>query len=386
MSASSRLVYASATERIVAWLRLVTLGLFVLGELLPHPPHLVAPYLLVVGMYAAWSLAALAWVYRRPAGPRTGAVLTCVDITAITALVVLSGGPFSYARDGYFFVPVTVAFRFRPPWTAVATVIAVAAYFTQAALREHTNLADARIALHAGYIGLVGVACVVLSAVLARRTQRVIALANSREQLLADALGAEDRERQALAEALHDHAIQDLLAVRQELELVRADSRDGAALARVSEQLLVDVRRLRETVTELHPYVLGEVGLPAALSTLAQTSAQRAGAELELAVDAPAHPQYATLLYGLARELLANVVRHARAQRLVVELRRDDTALTLRIADDGIGFDPELLAVRLAEGHIGLASHRVRVESAGGRLHIDSHPGGGTRVDARVPA
>ena len=132
--------------------------------------------------------------------------------------------------------------------------------------------------------------------------------------------------------------------------------------------------------------MLGQAGLPAAVQTLAEGAAQRAGLELELDVGGPPHPPQAALVYGLARELIANVVRHAQARTLNVVLRDDDHgALVLVVQDDGVGLDQGVAEMRLAQGHIGLASQRVRVESAGGTFDVATPQDGGTRVEARVP-
>jgi two-component system NarL family sensor kinase len=80
-----------------------------------------------------------------------------------------------------------------------------------------------------------------------------------------------------------------------------------------------------------------------------------------------------------------NVHQHARATRLDVALHRASGRTVLRIADDGIGFDPSILVQRVSEGHIGLASLVVAVESAGGSVDFSSGPGGGAVVTVTVP-
>jgi two-component system NarL family sensor kinase len=241
------------------------------------------------------------------------------------------------------------------------------------------------IAIQAGYIAWVGVACVLLSVLLARRTALVARLAESRTRLLSDALEAEQRERKALAEALHDDAIQNLLSARHEVEEAGEDI-SHPALQRADAALLETVEQLREAVFELHPYVLEEAGLEAGIRSLAQQAASRA--ELELQLDlryAERHPRE-QLVFSAARELLSNVVRHAHARRVAVRLADVAGQLELVVEDDGEGFPPERLAARLADGHVGLASQRVRIEAAGGRMNVVSTPGEGTRVAIRVPA
>jgi two-component system NarL family sensor kinase len=328
----------------------------------------------------------LAWVHTQSTGTHFALTTTAVDIAAISLLAVLSGGAFSHVRLAFFIIPVAVAFRFRPAITAAATVVATSAYVLQAVLHPavHQPQAGRFIATQAGFLAWVGVACVALSMLLARRTALVASLAESRSRLLADALEAEQRERKALAESLHDDAIQNLLSARHDLE--EADeARSHPALGRADEALLATVQQLRDAVFELHPYVLEQAGLDAALRTIARQAASRAGVDIELDLSYRGRHPSEQLVFSAARELLANVVEHAEANNVVVRLFKLDAALVLVVEDDGLGFDPEHLAERLAAGHVGLASQRVRIEAAGGTIQVASTPGTGTRVEIRVP-
>ena len=146
------------------------------------------------------------------------------------------------------------------------------------------------------------------------------------------------------------------------------------------------MRELRSTVFELHPHVLDEAGLEAAVRQVAETAARRAGFELTLELDPlPSHRELDRLMFSVVRELLTNVTKHAQAQHVTVALHDLDGERVLTVRDDGRGFDTSVLAKRLAQGHIGIASQRVRVESAGGSLDVEPAPGGGTIAIARVP-
>jgi two-component system NarL family sensor kinase len=274
---------AAEAERVVAWLRLPAIALLALAQGLEHPNPEETGFLITLGLYAAWSAGLLAWLYLRPAGPRLVLVATGVDIAAITALAALSGGAFSYARLAFFVVPVAVAFRFRPSITAAAAVDTTAAYVIQAIVHPaiHEPEAARFVATQAGFIAWVGLACVLLSMLLARRTALVARLAESRSRLLADAQSAEQRERKALAEALHDHAIQNLLSARHELHEA-SEASSHSALTRADEAVAATVGQLREAVFELHPYVLDEAGLDAALRSIAQQAASRGRFKLQL--------------------------------------------------------------------------------------------------------
>ena len=373
-------------ERIVAWLRLPAIALIALSQGLPHPDPNETAFLVMLAVFSAWSALVLAWVYLRPVSQRFALATTAVDIAAITALALLSGGPFSHARLAFFIVPVAVAFRFRPSVTAVAVVVTTAAYVVQALAHPARSDPEAArfIVTQAGFIAWIGVACVLLSAQLARRTELVSRLADARSRLLADAEEAEQRERKALAEALHDHAIQNLLSARHELEEAGETGASQQALDRADEALAQTIGQLREAVFDLHPYVLDEAGLEAALRSLAQRTASRAQLALQLHLEFPGrHPQE-QLLYSAARELLANVVQHADATEVEVALTADGAELCLVVGDDGRGFPPDRPAEALAEGHVGLASQRVRIEAVGGTLDVASN-GDGTRAEIRMP-
>jgi two-component system NarL family sensor kinase len=377
---------AIETERLVAWLRLPAIALFVLARSIPHPNPEPGDFFVTLGLYAVWSLGALVYVSRRRHDPRFALVATALDVVFITVLAGLSGGPFSNARLAYFLIPVSVAFRFRPAVTAFAAAATVVAYVIQAIAHPASSgsNADKFIATYAGYLAWVGAACVLLSALLARRTEAVAHLADARSRLLTDALTAEQRERKALAEGLHDRSVQNLLSALHELEEAGED-RPHPALARAESALVDTVHELRDAIFELHPYVLDEAGLDAAVRSVATRAAERAGVELRLHVEPGAGGTHDQLLFSAVRELVANVVRHAKARVLSVTLRPQGDEVLLIVEDDGAGLDPERLGERLADGHIGLASQRVRIESVGGRLSVVSRPGLGTRAEVRLP-
>jgi two-component system NarL family sensor kinase len=373
-------------ERAVAWLRLPAIGLIAMGASLDHPDPDRLGFLVTLALFSAWSVGVLAYVHLREAGERFALVATAIDIAAIGMLAVLSGGAYSHARLAFFLVPVAVAFRFRPSITALAVVVTTATYVIQAAAHPAASQPDAVrfIATQAGFLAWVGVACVMLSRLLERRTELASRLVADRARLLTDALEAEQRERKALAESLHDNAIQNLLSARHELEEA-AETVTHPALARADDALVAAAGQLREAVFDLHPYVLEAAGLKAALRSIANEAAARGRLRLRLDLQCPDRHDGDQLVFSAARELLSNVVRHADASGVAVRLAEANGDLVLVVEDDGRGFPPGLPDERLADGHIGLAAQRVRIESAGGRMELFSAPGDGTRVEVRVP-
>lgn len=371
-------------ERRIAWLRILAIPLIVGAETLPHPKEERSDFYIGVAIVSVYAVAMLVWVYKRKVTSEFGILGTALDVAAITMLVVLSGGAYSEARLTYFLVPIAVAFRFRPGLTAISTSVTVVAYVLQAVAHPaHTQpQAGQLIAVQAGYLLLIGLAAVLLSAVLEQRTRRVAELAERRRELIAEALSAGERERRALAEGLHDHAIQNLLSARHDLEEAGlADGSAAEALARADAAVDTTIAELREAVFELHPYVLEQSGLEAALRAAGQRAARRGGFRVHFDLSYPRrHPQE-VLLFGAARELLTNAAQHAQAQNVRVELWENNGSIELAVRDDGRGFDTRLLPERIAAGHIGLQSQRERVESAGGRFDIRSSPGRGTEVE-----
>jgi two-component system NarL family sensor kinase len=373
-------------ERAVAWLRLPAIGLIAMGASLDHPDPDRLGFLVTLALFSAWSVGVLAYVHLREAGERFALVATAIDIAAIGMLAVLSGGAYSHARLAFFLVPVAVAFRFRPSITALAVVVTTATYVIQAAAHPAASQPDAVrfIATQAGFLAWVGVACVMLSRLLERRTELASRLVADRARLLTDALEAEQRERKALAESLHDNAIQNLLSARHELEEA-AETVTHPALARADDALVAAAGQLREAVFDLHPYVLEAAGLEAALRSIANEAAARGRLRLRLDLQCPDRHDGDQLVFSAARELLSNVVRHADASGVALRLAESNGDLVLVVEDDGRGFPPGLPDERLADGHIGLAAQRVLIASAGGRMQLYTAPGDVTRVEVRVP-
>jgi two-component system, NarL family, sensor kinase len=377
---------AQESERLLAWLRLPAIALIAAGERIAHPDPAEGAFAVALVLFAVWSAALLAWLYIRPISERLALTATAVDVAAITALAALSGGPFSQARLAYFLVPVAAAFRFRPSVTAIAGVGSIAAYLAQGFAHPAAKQPEATrfVLVQAGYLTWIAAAALLLSAVLRRRTERVVELARERGHLMLEAASAEERERQALAEGLHDTAIQNLLSARHALQEVE-DVYTSPALARADAALADTVARLRETIFVLHPYVLEAAGLETALTTVAERAARSGRFQLRLDARRVGKTPHERLLLSAAGELLANIARHAGADQVTLRLFEEDGNVVLAIEDDGRGFDEAVLHDRLAQGHIGLASHRARLENVGGALIVESTPGVGTRAEARVP-
>lgn len=198
-------------------------------------------------------------------------------------------------------------------------------------------------------------------------------------------------ERLRISRDLHDGIIQSIYAVSLSLEdvLELIDTDREAAVTRIDRA----IDRLHTTIGDIRQFIVGlgrenDFGLDAALESTARELL--AGSSAQLTVDVRGAsgaadrlpPEADHEVVQIAREALSNVVRHSGATHAHLEARLTDDALTLRIEDDGTGFDP---GRRLDGSHLGLANLRDRVALLGGGLSVDSTPGSGTRILVRLP-
>ncbi|MBC2878994.1 MULTISPECIES: sensor histidine kinase [Streptomyces] len=378
-------------SRRVAWIRLaMTVPLFMAGR---RPPDVSYRHwfdgLLVA--YLLWAVGRMLWIRRRPVADVRGAAgALVVDLALITALAAVSGGPDSPVRYAYFLWSTATVLWQMPKVTAVFGAVCVVCYAAMSLPHALTHpAADSwDIVVDEAYLLWTVGASVLIAVLLARRSRRVAELLDTRELLLDDALAAETRERSRVADALHDGAVQTLLAALHDLEEAEGavtDPAARAALDRAQGEVRRTVREMREIIFNLHPQILAAAGLGAALEAAGERFARRGGFRIHYDVRLPGRVGHEALLYSTARELLRNIVKHARADDvwLTLSTEGDETVLTVR--DNGVGFDPGIVQDRLRAGHIGLASHYVRVESAGGRFTADSAPGAGTTIEVRLP-
>lgn len=215
------------------------------------------------------------------------------------------------------------------------------------------------------------------------RAKEVERLAASRAELVSQTLDAEERERRSLAESLHDGVIQAMLSAGQDLR--DAEKGDVDAVIQARHTIEQAVRDLRSAVFGLHPAALLRVGLAATLEEVVRHAGERGGFEPAVMVDPEAVGIEDRLVLSLARELVANAVKHSDAQSLALSLSRSPHELVLHVSDDGNGFDPVDRAASVLEGHIGLTSCMERVEARNGSLVVTSAPGQGTTVTAVIP-
>jgi signal transduction histidine kinase len=194
----------------------------------------------------------------------------------------------------------------------------------------------------------------------------------------------EEAALEAMRAGAHDYVMKGNLArlcATVERGLEEAEERRGRK--RVEEELRDSAAEMRALIFELRPESLENEGLVAALEKQAAALEARHGLEVkpELCDEPDAPLETKGALYRIAQEALHNIVKHARARSVNMNLAYDPERVTLEISDDGVGFD------RGGDfpGHLGLHSMRERAEGLDGTLEVESSPGSGTRIRAEIP-
>ena len=211
------------------------------------------------------------------------------------------------------------------------------------------------------------------------------------QRLSAQLINAQEEERRSIARELHDEVGQVLTAIKVELAIAqRAIEADGGRA-----QVLQDARSIADgalhTVRNLshllHPPLLDDLGLPAAIEWYLRGFSKRHGVHVDLLHDPMPErltPETEAAAYRIVQEALTNVAKHAQATMCRVYVQRLPNTVLITIEDDGAGFDST--AAQGAEGGLGLIGIRERVSQLQGTVRLESAPGKGTRLTVELPA
>ena len=199
---------------------------------------------------------------------------------------------------------------------------------------------------------------------------------------------ASSEERSHLARELHDSVTQALFSMTLlsrwiELLLVKDPSQVPGKLASLRDLQREALAEMRALIFELRPGNVEENGLIQALRTHSAALSGRIGLPVVVEGDLADRPSldFEEGLYRIAQEALHNVVKHAGAKQVRVEVGRVPDGVHLRVIDDGRGFDP----TTVPDGHLGLAGMQARAERLGGTLTVASVRDGGTTIDVVIP-
>ncbi len=197
---------------------------------------------------------------------------------------------------------------------------------------------------------------------------------------------AQDAERRRIERDLHDGIQQNVVALIASLRLARNRLDRGTLrseeLSELQDQARETLADLRELAHGIHPQVLSDSGLVAAI----ESRTTRFPVPLTIEADDELRsrrfdPDVETVAFYTIREALSNVAKHANASRVRVALSRNETRLRVMVSDNGTGFDPGAGV----DAHAGLANIRDRVAAVRGHLHVSSAPGRGTQIVVELP-
>jgi signal transduction histidine kinase len=211
-----------------------------------------------------------------------------------------------------------------------------------------------------------------------------------RRELLRHTVIAQEDERGRIARELHDETAQFLTALSLNLATLKnnfpGDQKSEQLLERLqtlSQQMSQGIQRM---VRDLRPAQLDDLGLISALQVLIDEARNRTSLEVALQIEGN-HRRIdrliETVLFRVVQEALTNVIRHAQCNQATVELAYAEEQVSVRIGDEGAGFD--LKEVHLPPRGWGLEGMRERAESVGGELVLHSAPGKGTLVEVQIP-
>ena len=253
---------------------------------------------------------------------------------------------------------------------------------------EHFTEEDLRLASSLADLASVAIDKARLHTAIRERESRV-------SDLLAAVIRAQEQERSRIAGDIHDGFLQDLSALFLRAEIARGHVTAGRptqaaeVLSGLQEMVRVQMKAVRNFILQVRPPALDEVGVGPTLRMMVEQIAQDNGMKAHFQDrTGPGRLPSAleTIIYRTAQEALRNVVLHARAKRIWVELSRGERDVSLSVRDDGRGITPGEASGRgRAENHYGIDTMRERVEFTGGRLHIGTAIGGGTQLIALIP-
>ena len=213
-----------------------------------------------------------------------------------------------------------------------------------------------------------------------------------RARLIEKLIGAQEEERRRIARELHDETSQLVGALALALDTALATLPEGASRGRLEEAKAIALRTLdgiHRVSFDLRPSVLDDLGLFRAIGWYADRDLRRRGIAVrcefeEEDIRLPSIVESA--MFRAVQEAIANIVRHARAETVLIQGSCREGNVTIEVEDDGEGFDPSAISPYSASGRgLGLAGIRERMELLGGSALIDSAPGRGTRIVLTAP-
>lgn len=368
------------TTSIVRWALVVRLASTLVALVMPMQSVGQPRVVLALALLGGWSLVWLAprggtiSVVQRHPLIAAGDALIAVMVTALVGV----GSPLVFATLSTALV---IGVLFRPATSTLVTGVLVAGYVLVAMAQP---VGDQAMFAYAFVIPATYVVLAVLGGVTRHLHEQVLAEQSKLASASAEAAAAAERAR--LARDMHDSVAKSLHGVALAAAALprwidqdrQAAVRHAAAIQRAAEQASVEARDLLVSLRTVHegPLVERLTDLVAEFRTTSGLPT-----ELEVRSLADLDPGVSQEVLRVVAEALENVHRHACARRVVVDVDGDGDAVSVRVGDDGTGFDPTALPAR----RFGVVGMRERAEELGGTLDVRSTRGEGTLVTLRIP-
>jgi signal transduction histidine kinase len=212
----------------------------------------------------------------------------------------------------------------------------------------------------------------------------------ARQLLLESLVNAQEDERSRLARELHDQAGQTLTNLLIRLKTIESKSSEEPIKESLQNALGIvsqSIEQIRDLSYRLRPPALEEFGLGTAIAALVEdmTHEMKIETNYKCNLDSKLPPEIEVVLYRIVQEGLTNIIRHAEARLVTIELACQHQNFYMKIEDDGIGFDPGQIPLVDGQQHLGLISMSERTELIGGRFNMYSAPEKGTTIEVFVP-
>jgi len=210
----------------------------------------------------------------------------------------------------------------------------------------------------------------------------------NRQKLIAQAVvEAQEKERSLIGKELHDNINQILSTAKLYLEVARTDDKERTNLIDMSTKGISDaINEIRTISRSLVPSSIGDLGLVDSIQDLVESIKLTRKLNVEFyyhnGIDDLITEQQKLMLFRITQEQVNNVIKHANASNLVIELISEDDTINIAITDNGQGFDPD--QVKFKKG-VGLSNITSRAELFNGKVTIDSAPGKGCTLNIHVP-
>ncbi len=206
-------------------------------------------------------------------------------------------------------------------------------------------------------------------------------------------LSAQEEERKRISRELHDVIAQMLTGINVRLTTLKTDATKNTRglrqkISRTQRLVEKSVNIVHRFARELRPTALDDLGLIPALHSFMKNFTLETGIRVSLTVFSGVEKLSSakrTVLYRVAQEALTNIARHAEASRVETSIQRLPQAILMQIKDNGKSFDVSQMWHARRRQHLGLLGMRERVEMVGGKFRVESTPGRGTIVEARIP-